>query len=64
MLGAFFAYMGIGTAITMARLFFEGPGGGVWLGPEPEMLIPIAALLIAALLCWLGVWLWRQGQHG
>jgi hypothetical protein len=42
-LGALFAYMGIGLAISMARLwFFEGEGG--WPGPEPEMLIPISAL--------------------
>ena len=61
-LGALLAYMGIGTAISMTRLFFASGGG--WLGPEPEMLIPIAALLVAAFLWWLGVRLWRQQEHG
>jgi hypothetical protein len=60
-LGASLAYWGIWIAIIKARFFFEH--GGVWLGPEPEWLIPMAALLIAALLWWLGVRLWRQQEH-
>ena len=57
-LGALLAYWGLRFAITMARLSFRSGGG--WLGPEPEMLIPVAFLLVAALLGWLGVHLWRQ----
>lgn len=61
-LGAFVAGMGILIAISMARLIIDG--GGDWLGPEPEMLIPIAAVLVAAFLFWLGVHFWRQRQRG
>ncbi len=61
MLGTFFAYMGIWIAVVMTGFFFEGGGG--WLGPEPEMLIPIAALLVAALMCWLGARLWGRREH-
>ena len=63
MLGTLLAYMGVWTAVIMAGFFFDGEGG--WLGPEPEMLIPIAALLIAALLCWVGARLWgrREPHH-
>lgn len=51
------AYVGIGIAVPMIG-FLEGEED--WLGPEPEMLIPIAALYVAALLCWLGARLWRR----
>jgi hypothetical protein len=61
MLATYLAYMGIGIAVTMTELFL-GSGGG-WLGPEPEMLIPIAALLVAGLMCWLGARLWGRKQH-
>lgn len=60
MLGTFFAYMGIWTAAILTGFFFNS--GGDWLGPEPELLIPIAALLVAALLCWLGARLWKQRE--
>jgi hypothetical protein len=60
MLATYLAYMGIEIAVTMTGLFFDGGGG--WLGPEPEMLIPIAALLVAALMCWLGARLWGRRQ--
>ncbi len=58
MLATYLAYMGIGIAVTMTELFIDAGGG--WLGPEPEMLIPIAALLVAALMCWLGARLWGR----
>ena len=53
-LGALLAYWGLRLTVSMARL------SGGWMGPEPQMLIPVAFLLVAALLCWLGVHLWRQ----
>jgi hypothetical protein len=59
-LGVLLAFMGIQTTLSMARLFFAS--GGVWLRPEPEMLIPIAALLVAVLLFWLGMRLGRQRE--
>jgi hypothetical protein len=63
MLATYLAFMGMGIAVTMIGFFFDG--GGDWLGPEPEMLIPIGALLVAGLMCWLGARLWgrRQLQH-
>ena len=61
MLGTYVAYMGLSIAVTMTEFFFEGEEG--WLGPEPEMLIPIAALLVAALMYLLGARLWGREDH-
>ena len=61
MLATYLAYMGIGIAVTMTEIFIGGGGG--WLGPEPEMLMPIAALFVAALMCWLGARLWGRRKH-
>ena len=67
MLGAFLAYMGIWIALILAGFSVEGEsaveGESGWLGPEPEMLIPIAALFVAALLCWVGARLWGREHH-
>ncbi len=63
MLGTFLAYLGTWIALVLAGLFspgvdifFEGESG--WLEFEPEMLIPIAALM-----CWLGARLWGRREH-
>lgn len=75
LLGALLASMGIGIAISMARLFSDSGAG--WLGSEPEMLIPMASLLVGcpflvagcAALEARGPWLRRRscslfcGQH-
>jgi hypothetical protein len=61
MLATYLAFMGMGIAVTMIGMFL-GSGEG-WLGPEPEMLIPIAALLVAGLMCWLGARLWGRREH-
>jgi hypothetical protein len=67
MLATYLAYMGIWIALVMAGFSVEGEsaveGESGWLGPEPEMLIPIAALFVAALLCWLGARLWGRREH-
>lgn len=49
------AAVGITLGATIIRSLFQP-----WLGLEPEILIPIAICLIAALLLWMGMKLWRQ----
>jgi hypothetical protein len=58
-MGAYLAAMGIGIGATMLSILLEGP----WLGLEPEILIPIGLWLVAALLLWVGMKLWRQVAH-
>jgi hypothetical protein len=58
--GATMATIGIMIGASMLRHLLDGP----WLGPEPELLIPIAFWLVAGLLLWMGMKLWRQDEHG
>lgn len=55
-LAGYFAYVAVGLAIVIFRSLFTGP----WLGLEPEVLIPLAPLAVAAVLTWLGLRLWRR----
>jgi len=56
-LGAYMAAVGISIGASMLSSLLEGP----WLGLEPELLIPMGICLVAALLLWMGMKLWRQG---
>jgi hypothetical protein len=58
-MGAYLAAIGVGIGATMLSILLDGP----WLGLEPEILIPIGLWLVAALLLWVGMKLWRQGAH-
>jgi hypothetical protein len=55
-IGAYVAVMGITIGATIFSSLLEGP----WLGLEPEILIPIGVCLVAAVLLWMGMKLWRQ----
>ena len=57
-LAAYFAYIGIAIAIYMVDSLLSGP----WLGPEPELLIPIALLLFSGVLAWLGWRAWKAAR--
>ena len=57
--GAYIAAMGITVGTSIVTTLFEGP----WLGLEPEILIPVGMGLVAALLMWMGLRLWKQQEH-
>jgi hypothetical protein len=59
-IGAYLAAMGISIGGAILSSLLEGP----WLGLEPEILIPIGICVVAALLLWMGMKLWRQEGHG
>jgi hypothetical protein len=59
-IGIYLAAVGVTIGATILSSLLEGP----WLGLEPEILIPIGICLIAALLLWMGMRLWRQEGHG
>ena len=56
-LGTYMAVVGISIGASILSSLLEGP----WLGLEPELLIPLGICLVAALLLWMGMKLWRQG---
>ena len=59
-IGVYVAVVGINIGAMILRSLLGGP----WLGLEPEILIPIGVCLIAILLLWMGMKLWRQDEHG
>ena len=58
-IGTYVAAIGITIGAQILSTLLEGP----WLGLEPEILIPVGICLVAALLLWMGLKLWRQGER-
>jgi hypothetical protein len=58
-MGAYVGSIGITIGASILRSLFAGP----WLGWEPEILIAIGICLVAALLLWVGIKLWRQDER-